>query len=84
MLQSEQLQAQNQNIAALTQQAQSDSASLMARYGTRLATATASTGTPSVNGLGSGNPYVMFANAVKGIQGPAGAWLAPFSAIASK
>ena len=43
-LQSAEQAAQNQNITALETQAQGDSASLMARYGTRLAIA-GSTGT---------------------------------------
>jgi hypothetical protein len=42
MLATEQQQAQNDLSASLQQQAQSDTASLMARYGTRLAMSGAS------------------------------------------
>ena len=45
-LQAEQQQAQNDLVQSLQQQASGDTASLMARYGTRLAMAGAASGSP--------------------------------------
>lgn len=46
LLDAQAARAEQQNVAALTQQAQGDTASLMARYGTRLALAGQTTGSP--------------------------------------
>jgi hypothetical protein len=47
-------QAQNDKITALTTEATADSASLMARYGTRLALAGSTTGSPLVTSPSTG------------------------------
>lgn len=76
MLTAEEMQAQQSNIRQLTQQAEGDTASLMARYGTRLATATASIGAPSVT-----SPFASFVDAARGLTGPMQAWAAPMAGI---
>lgn len=75
-------QAQSADVTALQQEAQGDSASLMARYGTRLAIAGGSSGTPSVSGSTSGNPFATFADAARGITGQMGRAVAPMAAVA--
>lgn len=51
MLEQEQQQAQQDLIKSLQSQTQSDTADLMARYGTRLAMSGASAGSPLASGI---------------------------------
>jgi hypothetical protein len=85
LLQQQEQAAQAANIAALTQQAQGDTASLMARYGTRLALSSGAGGGGGAGSpLGSSfNPFGAFADAAAGLKGPIAGWMAPMAALSS-